>query len=254
MLIDSHCHIHDTKFYPESREEVYKRAIEDGVQMIVVGTSEADSLAAVDFAVAHDEVWAVAGVHPHEVKDGWQEVEQLVGRHAGEQKKKLIAVGEIGLDYHYSHSPRDVQVKALESQIDLALRHDLPIVFHVRDAYDDFWPVLDNFRGVRGVLHSFTDTQVHLEEGLKRNLFVSVNGISTFTKDPAQQKLFRNIPLDRLLLETDAPFLTPSPFRGRVNEPVFVREVAKHQAEVRGLSPATVISASTANAKALFAL
>lgn len=218
--------------------------------MVAVGTSEMDSRKALDFAAAHDGVWAAVGVHPHEAKDGWMAIPQL----ASTQSPKLVAIGEIGLDYHYTHSPREMQIEALQAQIEVALRHNLPIIFHVRDAFDDFWPVFDAFHGIRGVLHSFTDTEKNLEEGLKRGLFIGVNGISTFTKDKAQQAMFRNIPLERLLLETDAPYLTPVPFRGRVNEPAFVREVAKHQASIRDVPFGDIAAISTANAEALFAL
>lgn len=250
MLFDSHCHIHDIKFFPENRDEVYQRAIESNVEMIVVGTSESDSREAVDFATKHDKVWAVVGVHPHDAKSGWGLVERLLVN----KPKKLIGIGEIGLDYHYDNSPREVQIRALEQQLQWAQDYELPVSFHVRDAYADFWPVFDNFTGIRGVLHCFTDAQETLERALSRNLYIGVNGISTFTKDVVQQKMFANIPLEHMLLETDAPFLTPRPFRGKVNEPVFVREVAKYQAELRGLPLVTVIAATTASTKALFAL
>lgn len=166
---------------------------------------------------------------------------------------KIVAIGEIGLDYFYMHSPRDIQIRALEAQIELALAHKLPIIFHVREAFDDFWPIFDNFQGIRGELHSFTDTAKNVEEGLKRGLYIGVNGISTFTKDTLQQQLFATIPLERLLLETDAPFLTPMPFRGRVNEPAFVTEVAAQHARMRAISFEDVATATTANAHALFA-
>jgi TatD DNase family protein len=139
-------------------------------------------------------------------------------------------------------------------QIQLALDHNLPIIFHVREAFDDFWPIFDNFRGIRGELHSFTDTRLNLDEGLKRGLYVGVNGISTFTKDPAQQTMFANIPLEKMLLETDAPFLTPVPFRGKVNEPAFVRTIAECQAVIRELPFEQIAAVTTANAHALFAL
>lgn len=227
--------------------------------MVLVGTSQADSKEAVEFAAAHDGTWAAVGVHPHEAKDGWDGLPEL----ANSKGSKVVAIGEIGLDYHYSHSPKAVQIEALEAQIDIALRANLPIIFHVRDAssaerrtsvWNDFWPIFDNFSGVRGVLHSFTDTVDNLEKGMSRGLYVGVNGISTFTKDPAQQEMYKNIPLKRMLLETDAPFLTPSPLRGKVNEPAFVREVAKHQAEVKSLPLEVIIATTTANAEALFTL
>jgi TatD DNase family protein len=147
-----------------------------------------------------------------------------------------------------------VQIKALEAQTDLALRHDLPVIFHVREAFEDFWPIFDNFKGVRGELHSFTDSAVNLEQGLKRGLFVGVNGISTFTKVEEQRAIFASIPLDRLLLETDAPFLTPAPFRGKVNEPAFVRQIAEFHAKLRGCTIDQIADATTMNTQTLFHL
>ncbi len=250
MLIDSHCHIHDVQFYPDNQEEVYKRAIEANVEMILVGTSEDDAKAAVEFAASHEGMWAVVGVHPHDTKSGWQAVAALLK----EKSEKLVGIGEIGLDYHYDNSPREVQIRALEEQLQWAVDYNLPVSFHVREAYEDFWPVFDNFTGVRGVLHCFTDTQATLESALTRGLFIGVNGISTFTKDTLQQAMFAQVPLSHMLLETDAPFLTPSPFRGTINEPVNVVEVAKHQAKVKNLSLDTVVAATTANTQNLFAL
>lgn len=248
QLVDAHCHIHESN-YPLDREETLRRAKEAGVgRLICVGTSEKSSKEAVAFVAQHDSAFASIGVHPHDTKDGWKEIINLAGT------KKVVAVGEIGLDYFYIHSPRDVQIMALEAQIDIALKANLPIIFHVREAFDDFWPIFDNFHGIRGELHSFTDTKLHMEQALARGLYIGVNGISTFTKDELQKEMFASAPLERLLLETDAPFLTPTPFRGKVNEPAFVEKVAEHHAMIRGVSVADVAKATTANAHALFAL
>jgi TatD DNase family protein len=248
MLIDTHCHIHEAN-YPLDPAETLKRAHEAGVtKLICVGTSEQSSQEAVHFAANHEYAYASIGVHPHDTKDGYREITSLIG------SKKLVAVGEIGLDYFYTHSPREIQIEALQHQIQLALDHNLPIIFHVREAFEDFWPVFDNFPGSRGELHSFTDNQTNLEAGLQRGLYVGVNGISTFTKDEAQKAMFATIPPERLLLETDAPFLTPTPFRGKVNEPAFVRQIAEHHASIRSVSLDEIASVTTANARALFAL
>lgn len=255
-LIDTHCHIHEAD-YPLDKGDVLNHARAAGVStMICIGTNERSSFEAVEFAKAHEGVYAAIGVHPHDTKDGYAKIAELTD-------EKIVAVGEIGLDYYYNHSPRDVQIAALESQIQTALDRDLPVVFHVRDAssaerygsvWDDFWPILDNFHGIRGELHSFTDTQANLDKGFERGLYVGVNGISTFTKDAVQQQLFASIPLARLLLETDAPFLTPTPYRGTINEPAYVSEVAKHHALLRGITLETVAEATTHNANSLFRL
>ena len=164
----------------------------------------------------------------------------------------LKVIGEIGLDYYYTHSPKQTQLAALRAQLDVAVKYDLPVIFHVREAFDDFWPVFDSYEGkIRGVLHSFTDTKDNLQKALDRGLYIGVNGISTFTKDEAQRQMFDAIPLDRLLFETDAPFLTPHPFRGKVNEPALVRNVAEYHAQRRQLSLEAIALQTTKNAQAL---
>lgn len=246
MLIDTHCHIHDSA-YPLDTEHVLQRARDAGVaKMICVGTDKKSTKEAAEFAAVRDNLFYSIGIHPHETKDGWEEIAQYISG--------AIAVGEIGLDYFYTHSPKETQIRGLEWQIDLALKHNLPVIFHVREAFDDFWPIFDNFHGIRGVVHSFTDTAKHRDEALKRGLFIGVNGISTFTKDEDQKEMFATIPLNRLLLETDAPFLTPAPLRGKVNEPAFVRYVTEHQARLRDLPYEQIAAITTANAESLFAI
>jgi TatD DNase family protein len=246
VLIDTHCHIHESIFKLNA-DEALARAHEAGVEKVIcVGTGIDSSERAIAFADTHDDVYASVGVHPHDTKDGWD----LTGLTITD---KVVAVGEIGLDYFYDNSPRDVQITALKAQIEFALARNLPIIFHVRDAFADFWPIFDSYPGIRGELHSFTDTQENLDKALKRGLSIGINGISTFTKDLSQQAVFAAIPLDRLLLETDAPFLTPAPFRGKVNEPAFVKNVAEHAAMAREISLQELEDATTANAHALFA-
>ena len=248
MLVDTHCHIHEPS-YPLDQGEVLARADQADVQkMICVGTSEQSSREAIALAQTQPHIFASIGVHPHDTKDGYAALADL-------SRDKVVAVGEIGLDYFYTHSPREVQMTALKAQIDLALSRNLPIIFHVREAFDDFWPIFDSYEGkIRGVLHSFTDSMENMNAAVARGLYIGVNGISTFTKDPAQQAMFAAIPLDHLLLETDAPFLTPTPLRGKVNEPAFVRHVADHHATIRGLPLEEIARMTSANAHALFAL
>lgn len=254
MLIDTHCHIHET-YYSLDVDEVIKRAHEaDVMQMICVGTDESSSRRAIDFARKYDGIFASVGVHPHDAKTGLGNVADLIDL----DNKKIVAIGEIGLDYFHNHSPRDAQIRTLESQIELALKHHLPIIFHVREAFDDFWPVLDNFQSagqrISGVLHSFTDTMKNAEEGLKRGLYIGVNGYSTFVKDESQKAVFAALPINKLLLETDAPFLTPAPFRGKVNEPAYIKNIADYHASIRQISLEEVANITTANANMLFGL
>jgi len=248
MLVDTHCHIHESYELPLA--EVLAKSHEDGVlQMICVGTSEESSKQAIEFSEQHDEAFAAIGVHPHDTKDGYSAITLLAGT-----SSKIVAVGEIGLDYFYTHSPRETQLIALKAQIEVALKHDLPIVFHVREAFDDFWPLFESYEGIRGVLHSFTDSTENMERAISKGLYIGVNGISTFTKDEAQKAMFDAIPLDRILFETDAPFLTPTPYRGKVNQPAYVRTVAEFHAARRGISLKEIAGASSQNARALFNL
>ncbi len=256
MLIDTHCHIHEAD-YPNANEAL-DRARSNGVdKLICVGTNNITSREAAIFASNHDNVFFSAGTHPHDTKDGYSDVELI----AKEKPEKLVAIGEIGLDYFYTHSPRQVQIKAFEAQLQLAKDKNLPVIFHVREAasldertsvWSDFWPILSNFPGVKGVLHSFTDNVENLQKGLSEGLFIGVNGISTFARD--KQAMWDHIPLDKMVLETDAPFLTPAPYRGKVNEPAFVRNVAEYHAIRRGVELEHLARVTSANASTLFSI
>ena len=254
MLIDSHCHIHDTAFFPEDREGAYQRAADSDIGMICVGTDERSSRQAVEFASRHKNAWAVVGVHPHDTKSGWSDILQLLKEIGVGGQSPIVGIGEIGLDYFYGHSSREVQIRGLEAQLQLAVDYNLPVSFHVRNAFDDFWSVFENFRGVRGVLHSFTDTQANLERGFSHGLYVGLNGISTFTRDSMQRDMYQSVPLERMLVETDAPFLTPHPLRGRMNEPEYVRLVVEFWAQKRAISFDTLANMTTRNARTLFGM
>lgn len=246
QLIDTHCHIH-SKDYKLDAEQVYEQALQGGVyKMICVGTGVEDSQLATVFAGSHENVFASVGVHPHETKLGIDGLDGLVN------KDKVVAIGEIGLDYYYTHSSKATQIAIFEKQLQLARDHDLPVIFHIREAFEDFWPVIANFPGVRGVLHSFTDSMTNLEKALEKGFYIGVNGISTFTKDSDQQKMFASIPIESLLLETDAPYLTPQSKRGKVNEPVYVREVAESISTVQSTPVDELALQTTHNATNLF--
>ena len=222
-------------------------------RLICVGTDEKTSAEAALFATSHENVWATAGLHPHDAVHGAEAVNDLrVLLEEYKAKKPIIAIGECGLDYFYTHSPRDKQMAMLHAQIELAQEYDLPLIFHVREAFDDFWPIFDSYKNLRGVLHSFTDSEANLRMALERGLFIGVNGISTFTKSETQRAMFKQIPLDRLVLETDSPFLTPAPHRGKVNEPAFVKLVAEFMADLRTIPPLELSAATEQNATQLF--
>lgn len=270
-LIDTHCHIQSAGLKRGERvtRELWAKAPEltpdllaeaaasAGVtRMICVGCDLDDSRLAADFARTREDCWASIGIHPHEAKHyaPHSEGDRIIEFAALAHEPKVVAVGECGLDYYYGHSPKADQVKVLEFQIDLALEAGKPLIFHVRDAFDDFWPVLDNFKGVRGVVHSFTDSAKNLEKALENGFYVGVNGIATFAKDSALLQAYKSIPLDRLVLETDAPFLTPTPYRGNINEPRRLIAVADFLAELRGEKREELATATTRNARRLFGI
>jgi TatD DNase family protein len=226
----------------------------DGVtRLICVGTTLGDSELAIKFVQDQPSAWASIGIHPHEAKDHLDSTvqKQFV---ALADKPKVVAVGECGLDYYYTHSPKEDQLKLLRFQLEVAKKHDLPMIFHVRHAFDDFWPVLDEYKGIRGVIHSFSAGPKELEQILERGLYVGLNGIMTFTKNSEQLEAAKQVSIARLLLETDAPFLTPAPHRGTICSPKHVRITAEFLAKLRGESLEKLATATTQNARDLFGL
>lgn len=250
-LVDTHCHIHGAD-YELDAEVVYTMARDSGVkQMICVGTDGLESERAVKFAQSHNGCWASVGLHPHDAKHAQSEYE-LVETLAHESN--VVAIGECGLDYYYSHSPKKLQTEALHWQMALASQLNLPMIFHVRDAFKDFWPIYDSYSSLPGVVHSFTGNQQELEQIVDRNLYVGLNGIMTFTKVAEQRAMAKSVPLDKMVLETDSPYLTPVPQRGKVNEPRYVRLVVDFLAELRQEDPSVLAEQTTHNARKLFNL
>lgn len=253
-LIDTHCHLHFDN-YDEDRAAVLKASAGAGVSRIIcVGCSLADSKRAIDFAKGNPGVWATAGAHPYDGADYLSDPDADDRLKRMLSSPKVVAVGEIGLDYYRDITPKVDQQKILRSQIEIGLDTGLPFVFHVREAWDDFWQVFDSYNGIRGVIHSFSAPPNRLSEVLSRNMYVSLNGLMTYTKDPQWLEAARQVPTDKLVLETDAPFLTPIPFRGKRCEPKHVADTCRFLADLRGVSPSELASASTQNAVKLFSL
>lgn len=249
QLFDTHCHIYEPN-YQLPVPQVEDRARQAGVEyLLCVGVDQTTSKQAIDFAQNRPNCWASIGLHPHGSKGG---AAALASLRPLVLAPKVVAIGECGLDYFYQNSSKKAQQTALRWQIELALEHNLPLIFHVRDAFDDFWPIFDSYQNLRGVLHSYTDTQNNLEKALSRGLYIGLNGIMTFTKNQWQLEVAKAVPLQRLLLETDAPFLTPHPFRGTVNEPAHVRVVAEFLSQLRGESVQQIARSTTRNAHSLF--
>jgi TatD DNase family protein len=258
QLFDTHCHVHFAD-YGLDPDAVLATAVADGVtRVLCVGCTLEDSQAGIAFAKHRDNVWATIGLHPHEGAVYVHDPKALQQFRELASKPKVVAIGETGLDYYYKHSSPDDQQKLLRFQLDLAVEHKLPLIFHVRDAFADFWPIFDEYakrsEDLRGVVHSFTAGRKELDQILERGLYVGLNGIVTFAKSPEQLVAAKAVPLNRLLLETDAPFLTPVPFRGSICEPRHVSVTAKFLAELRGENLEDLAAATTHNALDLFIL
>ena len=268
-FVDTHCHIHEAGLDTAGDQFVRNKwaksgitdpkpliqgAVDAGVtRLICVGCTLSDSELAIKLAQKEQNCWASIGIHPHEAKDHLdKDTQKAFALLANEQK--VVAIGECGLDYYYNHSEKPDQIKLLEFQLDLAKKYDLPLIFHIREAFDDFWPIFDQFEGLRGVVHSFSSDTHDLEQILSRSLYVGLNGIMTFTKDQQQLDAAKAIPLHNLLLETDAPFLTPAPERGTICQPKHVVQTAEFLAGLRDEDVAEIAKATTLNACNLFSM
>ena len=260
MLIDSHCHI-DGDAFDEDRDEVVKRAKDSGVAtMLNIGTGDPhsdDFQKAVAVAEKYDGVYASVGVHPHDAKLYDDKAEQHLSDLV-KSSEKVIAWGEIGLDFYYEHSPRDVQQQVFRRQIRKARELDLPIIVHSRDADDETVEILkqecsgEAFRG--GIMHCFGGTPSMAEDLMKIGFLISFAGNVTFKKADQLRDAARVVPLDRLLVETDCPFLTPVPFRGKRNEPAYVEHTARFLAEFYAVEFETLAKRTTQNFMEFFGL
>lgn len=246
---DSHLHLTDARFDPD-RAETLARAREAGVAgMVTVATDPEDGRRALALARAEPGVWATAGLHPH-AADRFSP-EELGAIEALLSKPEVVAVGETGLDFHYENAPRALQREAFEAQVELAGRRGLPLVVHSREADGETAEAIRAGNGaVRGVLHCFTGGETLLETGLEAGWWVSFSGILTFA--PELEPAARRVPDDRLLVETDAPYLAPAPRRGRRNEPAYLGHTIEKLAAVRGMDPAEVAKLTRRNAERLY--
>jgi TatD DNase family protein len=251
LLIDTHCHLADPAYAPD-RAEVLDRAWEAGVaRVVVIGESRENAEAAVTMASAEPRLIATAGIHPHEAR-AWNSESEAWLRDIL-RNPRVVAVGETGLDFHYDHSPRSDQYRAFEAQLALAVEFRKPAIIHAREADDDVAAVLAAHPEVTAVLHSFSSGLGLLRAGLVLRHYVSFSGMVTFKNWHLDDAILET-PMDRLLLETDGPYLAPVPYRGKRNEPAFVRQVAERVAVVRGMSVEELIAATGENAGRVFGL
>jgi len=254
MLVDSHCHL-DFPDFAEERDAVVARAREAGVGLMLTICTHVSRFDRVhEVALAYDDVYATVGIHPHHAKEEWahSDVARLVelGR-----RPKIVGIGETGLDYFYDQSPRDMQQESFRRHIRACLELDLPIIVHTRDADEDTIRILREEgagRGLKGLLHCFSSSRQLAELALEIGFYISFSGIVTFKKSEDLRETARIVPLDRILVETDAPYLAPVPLRGKRNEPAFVAHTARLLAEVKEVGYEELASASTGNFLKLF--
>jgi TatD DNase family protein len=246
-LVDSHCHLDDKQFDPD-RAEVIQRARQAGVErMMAIGTGGGppDLEAGLRLARQHAFIYATVGVHPHDASKATPET--FAAMEVLATGAKVLAIGEIGLDYHYDFSPRDVQRDVFVQQLKLAGRAGKPIVIHTREAWDDTLLVLREYWSGSGIIHCFSGGAAEARQALDLGFYLSFGGVLTFPKVDALREAARMAPEDRLLVETDAPYLAPVPKRGKRNEPAFMVETARRLAEVRGAAPERIAEVTTAN-------
>ncbi len=252
MLIDTHTHLDDVRYH-DDRDAVITRAREAGVDaFLTIGCDLATSQAAVTLATRYPFVYASIGVHPHEVKhigDGWyDEFRRLASN------ENVVAYGEIGLDYHYNHSSPKEQRERFREQVQLARELTLPVIIHTREAQEDTIAILKEEKAseIGGVFHCFSGDTWLAKAALDLGFYLSFSGILTFTNATILRDIAKNTPLDRVFIETDCPYLTPVPYRGKRNEPAFVSYVAQQLASIHGLSLDDVAKQTSDNAKRLF--
>lgn len=250
-LFDSHCHV-DEQDFDEDRLQVLKRAEENGIVGIVNPSSDmASSERAAALATQYPQIYAAVGIHPHEAKDAREESYIRLAELA--QTEKVVAIGEIGLDYYYDLSERSVQQKILVRQLDLARQLDMPFIIHDRDAHHDIMSIIKKEAvGLHGVFHCFSGSLEMAQELLKMGFYLSFGGPVTFKNANKVKNVVKNIPLERMFVETDSPYLTPHPHRGTRNEPSYVRLVAEEISRLKDVELPVLADRTTENVRNFF--
>lgn len=250
-IIDTHTHIYDKQF-EDDFDDVMKR-IEDELEGIVsIGFDLESSLKSIELANRYSFVNAVIGVHPVDIKKYNDKIEKELERLALTEKK-VVAIGEIGLDYHWMEDPKDVQIAGFRKQMELAERVKKPVVIHTREALQDTLDVLKDYKNVGGILHCYPGSLEAAKPFLDR-YYLGIGGTLTFKNNKKTKELVKNLPLEKIVLETDCPYLTPVPFRGKRNEPIYTKYVAEEVARIKEISVEEVIRVTTENAKKIYGM
>lgn len=252
ILTDTHCHL-DMDVYRDDLPEVIERAKKAGVERIVcIGTDEGSSRRAIELSKKYEGLFATAGFHPHDSKNYPDDFDQKLLKWA--QENSIVAIGEIGLDYHYDHSPRDIQREIFIRQLAIAREAALPVVIHSREALEDTYNILKDSGVSSGVMHCYSGSEEMAERFMALGFYISIAGPVTFKKAEKIKKLAASVPDEYLLIETDSPYLTPVPYRGKRNEPSYVRYVAQEVARLRGITLDDVARITSLNAARLFGI
>jgi TatD DNase family protein len=255
MFIDSHTHLDDPRF-DQDRENVIESLREDGIDMVInIGADKESSLSTLELARKYDNIYAVAGVHPHSAseleEDGLDWLRDIA------KEKKVVAIGEIGLDFYYDNSPRDIQRKWFKAQLQLAKELGLPVVIHTRDAAKETYDILKDAAAdgkLKVLMHCYSGSAEMAVDYAKLGFYIALGGAVTFKNARVPREVASVVPLENLMIETDCPYMTPEPFRGKRNEPKYVNLVAEKIAEIKGITVEELAKATADNARSFFRL
>lgn len=254
MIIDSHAHLDDARFNKD-RDKLIKELEENGIELAInIGSDLKTSIASAALADKHENIYAAVGIHPHSAKEVDESTIEILRSFAA--RDKVVAIGEIGLDFHYDNSPRDIQKKWFKEQIKLAKEVNLPIVVHSRESDQEVLDIIKEAQDgtLRGVLHCFSGSVELAKEYIKLGFYISLAGPVTFKNARVPKEVAKAVPLDKLLVETDSPYLTPEPYRGKRNEPIYTKYVAGTIADLRGISYEELAKATNRNTRDLFGI
>jgi TatD DNase family protein len=250
LLIDTHCHLNDPKAFPDPANAIREAVLAEVGTMIVVGVNQKEWRRTVELAEEHDELYAIVGWHPNYTADyhpdTLTELRELL------KNPKVRALGEIGLDYHWDYSPRETQFKALHDQLDLARELQIPVVFHAREAYSDLLDVLEQRPPHPYLFHCWAGDADEAKRAVKLDAYFGVDGPVTYPKSDELREVLKTLPSDRLVLETDAPYMSPVPYRGKPNQPAYIPNINAFLAQTLGISAQECAAQTTANARRFF--
>ncbi|MGF6905690.1 TatD family hydrolase [Fusobacterium sp. PH5-44] len=248
LLTDSHAHL-DSDAFDDDRDQVIKRISENMDFVVNIGYDIKSSLKSIEYAKEYEFIYAVIGVHPIDIAEYNDKIEKRLLELGKE--KKVLAIGEIGLDYHWMTTPKEVQMDAFRRQMEIARMLNKPVVIHTRDAMEDTINILEEFSDITGIIHCYPGS-VEIAERMKKNYYFGIGGVLTFKNSKKLVEVVREIEIERLVIETDCPYMTPVPYRGKRNEPIYTEFVAKKIAEIKNISYEEVLAITNKNAREVY--